>query len=400
MYFVIALSAFVGGRLADLPIPERFVPGFRRGDGGSGPYNWVGETRRLTPLGSRARRVAGVARVGTTTPSLAAGSYILLLFLAALSPGGVSASRGKNSGRRNKPPTSTVRDFYITTELVEWDYAPTGNDLIDGVPLLDNEDAVSLYKEYTDDTYTTEIEAPEWAGNLGPIIRAEVGDTIMVHFKNMLPDLPASMHPHGVLYTPENEGTFWRLNNFPGSSVAPGDSFTYEWTARDASGPTGGDRSNLWFYHGHVDSVPDMYAGQIGPLIIYEEGVLDKNGMPTDVDEEFIILFMVSDENQSHYLETNIDIFGGDPDDEDFEESNLMHSMNGFLYGNLPGLEMREGDTVRWHVAAYGTEVDLHTAHWHGNNVLFEEKNVDTLELLPSTFLTAIMTPDAVGTWL
>lgn len=39
-----------------------------------------------------------------------------------------------------------------------------------------------------------------------------------------------------------------------------------------------------------------------------------------------------------------------------------MHSMNGFLYGNLPGLEMREGDTVRWHVAAYGTEVrDSHT---------------------------------------
>lgn len=46
----------------------------------------------------------------------------------------------------------------------------------------------SLYKEYTDETYTTEKVAPEWAGNLGPIIRAEVGDTIMVHFKNMLPE--------------------------------------------------------------------------------------------------------------------------------------------------------------------------------------------------------------------
>ena len=34
-----------------------------------------------------------------------------------------------------------------------------------------------------------------------------------------------------------------------------------------------------------------------------------------DVDEEFVILFMVSDENQSHYLQTNIDTFGGDPDD-------------------------------------------------------------------------------------
>lgn len=36
-----------------------------------------------------------------------------------------------------------------------------------------------------------------------------------------------------------------------------------------------------------------------------------------------------------------------------------MHSMNGFIYGNLPGLEMGEGDTVRWHLAAYGTEVHL-----------------------------------------
>lgn len=34
-----------------------------------------------------------------------------------------------------------------------------------------------------------------------------------------------------------------------------------------------------------------------------------------------------------------------------------MHSMNGFIYGNLPGLEMDEGDTVRWHLAAFGTEV-------------------------------------------
>lgn len=47
-----------------------------------------------------------------------------------------------------------------------------------------------------------------------------------------------------------------------------------------------------------------------------------------------------------------------------------------------------------------GLKVDLHTAHWHGNNVKFDEKNVDTLELLPSTFLTSIMTPDAAGTWL
>ncbi len=26
------------------------------------------------------------------------------------------------------------------------------------------------------------------------------------------------------------------------------------------------------------------------------------------------------------------------PEDEEFEESNLMHSINGYVYGNLPGL--------------------------------------------------------------
>lgn len=35
-----------------------------------------------------------------------------------------------------------------------------------------------------------------------------------------------------------------------------------------------------------------------------------------DTDEEFVILFMVSDENQSHYLQTNIDKYGGDPENE------------------------------------------------------------------------------------
>lgn len=35
-----------------------------------------------------------------------------------------------------------------------------------------------------------------------------------------------------------------------------------------------------------------------------------------DVDEEFVIVFLVSDENQSHYLQTNIDTYGGDIDDE------------------------------------------------------------------------------------
>ena len=50
-----------------------------------------------------------------------------------------------------------------------------------------------------------------------------------------------------------------------------------------------------------------------------------------DVDQDFILMFSVVDENLSWYLDENIQMFcsdpaGVDPDDEDFRESNLMHS--------------------------------------------------------------------------
>lgn len=63
----------------------------------------------------------------------------------------------------------------------------------------------SVYKQYTDSTYTTEIPKPAWLGFLGPIIRAEVGDTIKVHLKNFA-SRPYTIHPHGVFYEKGSEG--------------------------------------------------------------------------------------------------------------------------------------------------------------------------------------------------
>lgn len=63
----------------------------------------------------------------------------------------------------------------------------------------------SVYKQYTDSTYTTEIPKPGWLGFLGPVIRAEVGDTIKVHLKNFA-SRPYTIHPHGVFYTKDSEG--------------------------------------------------------------------------------------------------------------------------------------------------------------------------------------------------
>ena len=69
------------------------------------------------------------------------------------------------------------------------------------------------------------------------------------------------------------------------------------------------------------------------------------------------------------------------PDDE--KEGNLMHGINGYLYGNLPGLDMCLGDNVSWHLIGYGNEVDMHGAHFHGQTFLMNTNRKDTVSLIP-----------------
>src|SRR5215472_15490789 len=116
------------------------------------------------------------------------------------------------------PGTSTgqSRTYYIAADEVTWDYAPGGINQITGKPFGDAESfwvangprqigkvaKKALYREYTDATFAQLKPRPkEWEhlGFLGPLLRAEVGDTIQVVFKNNL-RFPVSMHPHGVFY--------------------------------------------------------------------------------------------------------------------------------------------------------------------------------------------------------
>src|SRR6185436_20814658 len=81
----------------------------------------------------------------------------------------------------------TTRQYYIAAEAVEWDYAPSGQDLVHGGPIPDPWARYTKwnkvrYIEYTDATFQAKKPQPEWLGVLGPIIRAEVGDTVVVQF--------------------------------------------------------------------------------------------------------------------------------------------------------------------------------------------------------------------------
>ncbi|MEJ7629569.1 MAG: multicopper oxidase domain-containing protein [Nocardioidaceae bacterium] len=320
--------------------------------------------------------------------------------------------------------SGVTRTYYISADPVVWDYAPQGKNEITGRSFGPPENVFvqqgggrvgsrylkCLYRGYTDGQFTTTkpVEtADAYLGDLGPVIRAEVGDTIKVVFRNECP-FPTSMHPHGVRYDKASEGAPYNDGSGqadPGDAVATGHTVTYVWHAEARSGPGPMDGSSAgWMYHSHVDEVSDVYAGLTGFLVITARGEARPDGSPADVDREIFSLFEVDDENSSPLLSRNVRRFAGtpvaDPADEEFVESNLMHSMNGYVYGNGPVAQMRVGERVRWYVMGMGTEVDLHTPHWHGNTVTINGMRTDVANLLPASMVTADMTPDAVGTWL
>ena len=344
----------------------------------------------------------------------AAGLLALLGLAAALVvvswPSDVAASRTWN--------------YYIAADEVEWDYAPGGNMVgdhldEDAAVFLDNDYnrigkvyRKALYREYTDNTFTTlKPRTAEWEhlGALGPVIRARVDDTIRVHFKNNA-SFAASVHPHGVFYDKDSEGSPYNDgtsgSDKQGDRVEPGDSHTYVWPVPERAGPGPADPSSIvWLYHSHVSTPLDTNTGLIGPMIISDRDRASAvDSVPRDVDREFVTLFTVFDENSSRLLDHNIETYAGipgsvDPDDDDFAESNLMHGINGFLYSNVPGLDMEENERVRWYLLGMGTEVDMHTAHWHGNTVVWRGSHTDVVEVFPASMQVADMRPDNPGAW-
>jgi len=280
---------------------------------------------------------------------------------------------------------AATRHYYIAAEDVPWNYAPSGTNLLTATPIrqpwsVKLEWQKTRFIEYTDDTFTTKKPQPEWLGILGPVIRAEVGDEVVVDFYNRA-HLGHDMHPHGLRYDKDNEGSFY-IPFGKGDRVAPGRKFTYHWFANAMSGPGPGQPSSIvWWYHSHIEPAIEINAGLLGPIIVTAKGKAKPDGSPKDVDREFVTSFMVFDE------------MGGKP-------AGQFYSINGFVFGNLPGLVMKQGDRVRWHLLGMGNDIDLHTPHWHGETVSEGQLHTDVVELLPGSMKTVDMLADNPGVWM
>jgi FtsP/CotA-like multicopper oxidase with cupredoxin domain len=180
----------------------------------------------------------------------------------------------------------------------------------------------------------------------------------------------------------------------------------YDWFVPERAGPGPADGSSLaWLYHSHVQATKDSNAGLVGAMIITARGKARPDGTPNDVEREFVTLFKIFNENQSLYFDLNMKTYLGatnnvNTNDLRFIESNMKHSINGFIFANLPLLTMKQGERTRWYLLGLGSETDLHTPHWHGNTVLHQGHRTDVIELLPASMKVADMLADNPGTWM
>jgi hephaestin len=136
------------------------------------------------------------------------------------------------------------------------------------------------------------------------------------------------------------------------------------------------------------------------------------DGSPIDVDRELVLGFIEVEENVSWYLDDNIKTYATDPAGITTRMgavgqisvvpepgTYVKETINGYSYGNTPGLTVKLGERVRWYVMG-STNFEFHSPHWHGNVVTIGHMRTDVGALLPMGMFIADMVPDDAGTWL
>jgi FtsP/CotA-like multicopper oxidase with cupredoxin domain len=329
------------------------------------------------------------------------------------------------------PDLAITKHYYIAAEPQLWDFAPEARDVVCGMPLpptiqLRHANGKIRYVEYTDATFAKRVNKDPSLGILGPVLRGVVGQNIAVTFwQNIrasvaLTDrrrnptdrakIPLSMHPHGLKYDKDSEGSYYQPSPGLGAAVAPDARFTYVWQIDESAGPSPSEPSSkAWLYHSHVSGDDEINMGLIGFIIVTDPKRARPDGTPNDVDREFGSLFMIFNEGfvdaaAAEAAEHGIPV-GNLPAKpwaqiQELKEQGQRAAINGRIYGNLSGLEMNAGERVRWYLFALGSENDFHTPHWHGLRVVESGRSTDVVELMPGNMKVADMVADNPGSWL
>lgn len=303
------------------------------------------------------------------------------------------------------PVHAAVREHFIAAVEIGWDY--THSVTPDSGPekkkvFKDHLQKYikAVYREYTDSTYAVPKPRPAWTGIQGPLIVAQAGDRVLVHFKN-LASQPYSISPVGVTYWKQSEGAGYDDSTAgqekEDDAVSPGGYYEYVWDLSVKDGPTHSDPECLTYsYSSQVDTVRDVNSGLIGALLICKPSAFNEDGSRRN--PAFVLMFAVFDESQSWYGEVGVR-----RSREKYKKSNNRkeyHTINGYINSTLPGLSLCQGRSVFWHLIGVGSAPDIHSIQFQEHTLQVLTHRKVTVELTPMSFITAEMKPTSVGHFL
>eukprot|EP01094_Clydonella_sp_ATCC50884_P021664 TRINITY_DN4819_c0_g1_i1.p1 TRINITY_DN4819_c0_g1~~TRINITY_DN4819_c0_g1_i1.p1 ORF type:complete len:418 (-),score=94.93 TRINITY_DN4819_c0_g1_i1:393-1613(-) len=325
--------------------------------------------------------------------------------------------------------STSTRTYYIAAvEDSSWKYAAEGHtNEIYNRPFTEYEQTwthrggsqigstyqKARYREYTDEQFQKIKEPAEHdrhTGILGPVVRAEVGDTIRIVFANKL-RFPVTFQVTGLSYSKKNAGTVLPEGEETEESteestwVKPESTKVYEYKVTRSAGPGIADPDSIvWTYFSTADEKRDVNTGLIGPIVVASRGDAFEDGSVGDAAREVFVLAGVLDENESYYLSENYQSKSENPNEVDvndpvFIESNKMHMVNGFVYGCNPhSIEIPKGKLARWYFIGVGEQP--HSIRFLGAALDVGGFKVSTIYLFSGATLTADMEPDEKGTFL
>ncbi|WDT94311.1 multicopper oxidase domain-containing protein [Thermoleophilum album] len=263
-------------------------------------------------------------------------------------------------------PGGRRREYWLVARPVRWQVTPRGYDEWHArrVPRV-------TFRALAYQAWSAGFAHPLGPPRIpGPTLEAEVGDVIVVHFRNGAERLRQALtvHPHGVRYNPEYDGAYLGEFTRAGGFVAPGEEFTYVWEATP-------DSVGVWPYHDHgPNHTLNTFRGLFGAIVVRERGAARP-------DREYA-LFLHNFPPQ---------ITGADT---------VLHCINGRAFaGNTPTLRARVGERVAIHVI--GMDSNFHTFHIHGHRWRDSAGAlVDCPTVGPNETITAAFTEDNPGRWL
>jgi len=262
------------------------------------------------------------------------------------------------------PKAGHVREYWVAAVPVTWNVVPNERNAIEGDTFTRPQTVFRtvVYRQYTTDFARRIANAPGDEGIQGPLLKADVGDTLLVHFRNLdtLTNSPHSMHFHGVRYRFGSDGAYIPGFSGPGAAVEPGETFTYRLVAERSS-------AGVWPYHDHS---PSMTASIEGGL--YGALSIRATDEPRP-DREFVV-----------YLSSHL---------------GFMTIDGRAFVGNTPVFHARVGDLVQWDVLSLGD--DFHTFHVHGHRWIQPDgRPRDTQVVGPAESFKLRWREDTLGTWL